>query len=60
MINLFKKGYDMETEVKVKKYTCERCGHSWVSRIKTLPRFCPRCKTLYWNIPRREKKENNK
>lgn len=50
----------METEVKIKKYTCERCGHSWISRIKTLPRFCPHCKTLYWNIPRKENKNKER
>ncbi len=57
MINLFKKGYDMETEVKVKKYTCERCGHSWISRIATIPKRCPKCKSPNWAIPRKENKK---
>ena len=46
----------MEVEVKVKKYTCERCKHIWISRIETTPKFCPKCKSLYWSIPKKIKK----
>lgn len=35
--------------------TCERCGHTWVTRRNQLPANCPKqgCKTPYWNKPRR-------
>ena len=42
----------MEAEITIKKYTCERCGYSWISRINTLPKFCSKCKSPSWNIPR--------
>jgi len=46
----------MKIRVKIDKYVCERCGHKWISRIKTLPKFCPKCKSNYWNIPKKEKR----
>jgi len=38
---------------------CNRCGHQWQSEkgIDQLPVQCPKCKSTYWNKPRREKKE---
>lgn len=37
-------------------YECERCDHKWVPRRpKETPRVCPKCKSPYWNRPRREK-----
>ena len=30
--------------------TCLRCGRVWIPRAATLPRVCPRCKSIYWNI----------
>lgn len=37
--------------------TCQRCGHIWVPRLE--PKSCPKCKTYYWNKPRKalERKE---
>ncbi len=37
--------------------TCQRCGHMWVPRLE--PKSCPKCKTYYWNKPRKalERKE---
>jgi hypothetical protein len=36
-------------------YRCERCGYEWVPRSTTeVPRVCSRCKSPYWNRPRRE------
>jgi predicted Zn-ribbon and HTH transcriptional regulator len=41
-------------EVKVYLYTCERCEYEWVPRIiEDEPRICPKCKSPYWNKPRR-------
>ncbi|MEZ4232019.1 MAG: hypothetical protein R3B89_22770 [Polyangiaceae bacterium] len=36
-------------------YQCDRCGHEWVPRtkVKKLPTVCPKCKSPYWNTPRR-------
>ena len=36
-------------------YKCDRCGHEWVARIKIEqdPTICPKCKSPYWNKPRR-------
>ena len=31
---------------------CLRCGHSWQPR-KAEVRFCPKCKSPYFNKPRR-------
>lgn len=35
-------------------YRCERCDHEWTPRGKgEEPRVCPKCKSPYWNAPRR-------
>ena len=45
--------------VLIEGYMCERCGYRWGarngtgSRAKNDPRTCPKCKTPYWNKPRR-------
>jgi predicted Zn-ribbon and HTH transcriptional regulator len=40
--------------VKLTGYKCERCGHRWVPRqTKKKPRVCPKCKSPYWDIPRK-------
>jgi predicted Zn-ribbon and HTH transcriptional regulator len=39
----------------VEGYRCERCGHEWVPRDKEQdPTVCPKCKSPYWNKPRRD------
>ena len=45
----------MIIELKIKGYKCDRCNHKWLPRlkIKILPVICPKCKTAYWNKPRR-------
>ena len=36
-------------------YCCKRCGHAWVPRNKDEePRVCPKCKSLYWDRPRKD------
>lgn len=32
---------------------CSRCQYEWVPR-KEYVRICPKCKSPYWDIPRRE------
>ncbi|MDE1876238.1 MAG: hypothetical protein KGH86_05375 [Thaumarchaeota archaeon] len=41
--------------IKVVGYQCDRCGHEWSPRLKTdvEPAICPKCKSAYWNKPRR-------
>ena len=41
--------------VKLDGYQCERCEHAWVPRDKSgeLPSVCPKCKSPYWNKPRK-------
>ena len=36
-------------------YRCDRCDHEWYPRLQTeeLPAICPKCKSAYWNKPRR-------
>ncbi|MCH8833248.1 MAG: hypothetical protein IIA81_03040 [Thaumarchaeota archaeon] len=36
-------------------FQCDRCGHAWLPRLKIdgLPTICPKCKSAYWNKPRR-------
>ena len=48
-------------KIKIEGYVCERCSHQWVARNKTnkeelrMPRVCPRCKSPYWDVPRKQK-----
>jgi predicted Zn-ribbon and HTH transcriptional regulator len=48
-----------EITIESDGYRCERCGHEWVKRSKHTrpPLVCPKCKTAYWNIPKKEEKE---
>ena len=32
---------------------CYRCYHTWKKRIITNPKQCPKCKSPYWNKPRK-------
>ena len=45
--------------VKLDGYSCDRCGHQWMprSKIDELPIICPKCKSPYWNIPRKNELE---
>ncbi len=42
--------------IKLDGYSCDRCDHKWFPRIKidVLPIICPKCKSPYWNTPRRQ------
>jgi DNA-directed RNA polymerase subunit RPC12/RpoP len=43
-------------KVKLWGYRCERCNHEWLPRDKDQePRVCPKCKSPYWNRPRKGK-----
>ena len=36
-------------------YQCDRCKHKWIPRLKIeeKPTICPKCKSPYWDKPRR-------
>jgi len=41
-------------EIMLKGYKCERCGHKWYPREeREIPRVCPKCKSPYWDKPRK-------
>jgi len=39
-------------KIKIKKINCLRCGHRWIPR-KTDVRMCPKCKTPYFDVPKK-------
>ncbi len=41
--------------IGLQKQACYRCGKAWWPRSPSKPKRCPRCKTSYWDQPRREK-----
>jgi len=47
-----------KVKITLTGFKCERCGHEWVPRGEEEPAVCPKCKSPYWNKPRRQK--NNK
>jgi hypothetical protein len=45
-------------KVQLWGYRCERCAHEWLPRQKDEePRVCPKCKSPYWNRPRKDEKQ---
>jgi hypothetical protein len=49
-------------KIELPAWRCERCGHEWVARQEWAdqPRVCPKCKSPYWNLPRKVKKDDKK
>lgn len=49
-----------EIKITIKGYKCERCGHEWIPRNKEeKPIICPKCKSPYWDKPKKSKKGKN-
>ncbi len=47
--------------VQLSGFRCERCEHEWVPRDKNEePRVCPKCKSPYWNTPRKTETDKKK
>ena len=44
-----------EITIKMRGYKCERCEHEWIPRSKENPIICPKCKSPYWNKPKKKK-----
>jgi len=42
-------------KITILRCTCERCEHEWITRSKETPKVCPKCKSPYWNNPRKKK-----
>jgi hypothetical protein len=38
-------------------WVCERCGHEWPPKGESEPKNCPKCKSPYWNTPRKISKK---
>lgn len=44
----------------IKPLDCLRCGHNWIPRmfdnegVLIKPKTCPKCRSPYWNKPRRK------
>jgi predicted Zn-ribbon and HTH transcriptional regulator len=46
--------------VTLEGFRCERCSHEWVPRDKGQePTVCPKCKSPYWNKPRKGAENEN-
>ena len=39
--------------IKLLGFRCERCKHEWPPRNSETPTVCPKCKSPYWNKPKR-------
>jgi len=48
----------MERRIVLCEFECERCGHKWLPRSEERPRTCPKCKSAWWDTPRKQKIEN--
>jgi len=47
-------------KIEVEGFQCERCGHKWIPRgSDEEPAVCPKCKSPYWNKPRKRKKKKS-
>jgi Zn finger protein HypA/HybF involved in hydrogenase expression len=42
------------TETMLKGYQCERCGHKWTPRENEHQRVCPKCKSTYRDLDRKQ------
>jgi Zn finger protein HypA/HybF involved in hydrogenase expression len=46
-------------EITKPGFRCERCEHEWIPHnIEVEPTVCPKCKSPYWNKPRKKRNSN--
>ena len=43
--------------IKLQKLQCLRCNHIWIPK-KEIIVICPKCKSPYWDRPRKNKIQN--
>lgn len=52
------KGFTIEymPTITLKGFQCERCEHKWLPKenTKDKPKVCPKCKSPYWDTPRKK------
>lgn len=57
---------DYKIKINVNAYKCLRCGHEWIPRVeleqlkselKEKPRICPKCKSAYWDLEKKNGKD---
>jgi len=54
-------GTIMAKKIVLMGWRCERCAHEWFPRDKVSePKVCPKCKSPYWDRPRKNAKKNAK
>jgi len=44
-------------QLDIKQLTCLRCGHTWWPNRPERPTRCPKCKTPYWDKPRKQTRD---
>jgi len=44
---------------KMRILICKRCGWDWGTRKDKTPKYCPKCKSKYWNTERIRKPIHN-
>jgi len=49
-----------EAEITFPTFACLRCCYIWSPRKPEKPRRCAKCKTPYWDLPRKKKKGKGK
>ena len=50
-----------KVKITMEGFKCERCGHEWIPRNpEDHPRVCPKCKSPYWDKPRKNNKGREK
>ena len=39
----------------MKRYECQKCGHTWLPRVEYKPVRCPHCTSPTWNKARKNR-----
>lgn len=42
----------MTPTITLPRYTCLRCGYTWIPRVQHRPVRCAHCRSEYWHTPR--------
>ena len=45
----------MDSKFGLVEYRCLRCSHHWQLKKPVKPLECPKCRSKYWNIPKKAK-----